>query len=237
MTAPLVPENLKSRLKASYDAIATKYNEWTIPHSEKRLKYLDMLLELLPFREERPLGNLRVLELGCGCGLPVTQKLLSHVSISVIANDLSSTQIELARGNLLKGGSGPQQTGAEAEGRLTLMEGDMTTLSFPDASLDAVLGLYSIIHLPRTEQAELLRKISGWLKPGGYLLANFAESEIEGLVIDRWLDEKAGWMFWSGWGPKGTVRIAEDAGLEVVVTEVEHDIVDASFLWLIARKP
>ena len=234
MAAPSVPDDLKSRLKASYDAIAPKYNEWTIPHSEQRLKYLGKLLEMLPLGESHPLGALHVLELGCGCGLPVTQKLLSYPSISVTANDISSTQIELAKGNLLKGNS---EQVAAAEARLALKEGDMNSLSFPDASLDAVLGFYSIIHLPRGEQTELLRKIAGWLKPGGYLLANFAEQELEGLVMGQWLGEKNGWMFWSGWGEKGTLKAVKEVGLETVVAEVEHDAVDASFLWVIARKP
>lgn len=234
MAAPSIPDDLKARLKASYDAIAPKYNEWTIPHSGQRLKYLNKVLGMLPLGEDHPLGTLHVLELGCGCGLPVTQKLLSYPSISVTANDISSTQIELARGNLLKGDL-EQATAAEA--RLTLKEGDMTSLSFPDASLDAVLGLYSIIHLPRGEQTELLRKIARWLKPGGYLLANFAEQELEGLVMDQWLNEKDGWMFWSGWGEKGTLNAVKEVGLEIVDAKVEHDAVDASFLWLIARKP
>lgn len=86
----------------------------------------------------------------------------------------------------------------------------MAALSFPDGSFDAVLGFYSIIHLPCAEQTELLQKIARWLKPGGYLLANFAAEEMESLAIE--------------------------VGLEVVVANVEHDIVDASFLWLIAKK-
>jgi SAM-dependent methyltransferase len=228
MAASPIPEDLKVRLKASYDAIAPKYNEWTIPHSTHRLNYLNKILHLLPLAD--PSQSVNVLELGCGCGLPVTQKLLSYPNISVTANDLSSTQVDLARSNLL----GDPVDNATAA-RLVLNEGDMTALSFPEASLDAVLAFYSIIHLPRTEQEELLKKVAGWLKPGGYLLANFAVEEIEGLVMDQWLDEK-GWMYWSSWGEKGTVELTKRLGLEVVTGQVEEDAVDASFLWMIAKK-
>lgn len=223
---------MKARLKASYDAIAPKYNEWTIPHSTQRLKYLRKLLERLPLADSS--RKLRVLELGCGCGIPVTQELLSHPTIAVIANDLSSTQIQLARENLAES---PGVGSDDDDERLSFREGDMNAvLSFPEASLDAVLGLYSIIHLPRAEQAELLAKIGRWLKPGGYLLANFAEDEMEGLVMEHWLDAD-GWMFWSGWGQKRTLELLQQAGLDVVVGEVAGDVVDdASFLWVIAKK-
>lgn len=229
MATPIVPQDLKARLKTAYDAIAPKYNEWTIPHSEQRMKYLSKLIALLPLSD--PSRSFHVLELGCGCGLPVTQKLLSYPNISVTANDLSSTQIELARSNLL---GNPEDMAAT---RLVLKEGDMAALSFPDSSFDAVLGFYSVIHLPLTEQSELLQKISRWLKPGGLFLANFAANEMEGHVMDQWLDDKNGWMFWSGWGEKETLKLAREVGLEVLVAEVQHDVVDdASFLWIMAKK-
>lgn len=223
------PTDIKSRLKASYDAIAPKYNEWTAPHSTTRLHFLDQLLGRLPtnINSSSPVS---VLELGCGHGIPVTQKLLSHPNFSVTANDLSSAQIALARANLLPDPPGP------AHGRLTLLEGDMLALDFAPASFDAVVGMYSIIHLPRGEQVEMLRKIVAWLKPGGWVLANFAAEEAVGIEMQNWLKEEKGWMFWSGWGSEGTVDKVRDVGLEVVVQETVEDVVDAKFLWILARK-
>ncbi|KAI1776536.1 S-adenosyl-L-methionine-dependent methyltransferase [Hypoxylon cercidicola] len=113
-------------------------------------------------RHQRP--QLRVLELGCGPGLPVTGKLLSHPTLHVTANDISTAQISLARANLL-GAAG----NTDAEKRLALVEGDMAELAFPGRSFDAVVALYSLIHLPRAEQADMIGKIARWLKPGGYL--------------------------------------------------------------------
>ncbi|KAN0104720.1 putative O-methyltransferase [Hyaloscypha variabilis] len=217
------PADLKSRLKASYDAIAPKYNEWTIPHSSTRLNYLDQLLGRLPTSSSTPVS---VLELGCGHGLPVTQKLLSHPNFSVTANDLSSAQLALARTNLQP----------DPPSRLTLLEGDMLALDFPPASLDAVVAMYSIIHLPRAEQVEMLRKIVAWLKPGGWVLANFAAVELEGREVQNWLKEEKGWMFWSSWGSEGTLEKVREVGLEVVVQETVEDVVDVTFLWILARK-
>jgi 2-polyprenyl-3-methyl-5-hydroxy-6-metoxy-1,4-benzoquinol methylase len=230
--ATAVPADVKQRLKASYDAIADKYNDWTLPHSEHRLKYLGKLLSLLdatgPASETTTTS---VLELGCGCGLPVSQTLLRHGDhVRVTANDLSSTQIALAREKLLQ-----DETIPNVAQRLELLEGDMSTLSFADGQFDAVVAMYSLIHLPLPEQGQILDNIAKWLKPGGYLLANFSEQAAEAIVTERWLDDK-GWGFWSGLGAEGTLQKIKTLGLEVLVGEVEDDAVDASFLWVVAKK-
>jgi len=224
------PADLKSRLKASYDVIAPRYNEWTIPHSATRLHYLDQLLSRLPTTTSPSSTPVSALELGCGNGVPVTQKLLSHPNFSVTANDISSAQLAFARASLL-----PDPPGL-ADGRLSLLEGDMLALDFPPATFDAVVGMYSIIHLPRTEQIEMLGKIVVWLKPGGWLLANFGAEELAGREMQNWLKEEKGWMFWSGWGSEGTLEKVKEVGLEVIVQETVEDHVDVQFLWILARK-
>lgn len=52
---------------------------------------------------------------------------------------------------------------------------------------------------------------------------------------EKWLSEK-GWMFSSGWGKEGSVKMVEETGLEVLVREVRQDVVDSPFLWVLARK-
>ncbi|KAI0448327.1 S-adenosyl-L-methionine-dependent methyltransferase [Xylaria acuta] len=222
------PENVKERLKASYDAMAPTYNEWTIPHSKERLKYLEKALEYL--NQSKKPEKQAFLELGCGCGLPITKRLLSYSEAKVIANDLSDTQIALAKGNLTQG------PGDETGQRLELIAGDMNGLAFPDGSFDLVVAFYSIIHLPRSEQTALIERIAQWLKPGGYLVANFAKEEMESAVMEGWLDDK-GWMFWSAWGEEKTLGQMKDAGFDVVVADTVDDVVDdASFLWVIAKR-
>lgn len=229
MSQTNVPEDVKERIKASYDIIAPKYNEWTVKHIPLRQEYAAKVFEFLSVSgsSQRP----RFLELGCGAGLPITQKLLSCPEAHVTANDISTTQIELARNNLL----GAAEENAGNSGRLTLIEGDMTKLSFADQSFDAILAFYSLIHLPRTEQTEMIRKIALWLKPGGYLVANFADSDMEAVVKEKWLD-KNDWMFWSSWGKDETLKIIEEVGLKVVVSDVRKDEVNSSFLWVVGKR-
>ncbi|KAI2620848.1 S-adenosyl-L-methionine-dependent methyltransferase [Xylaria nigripes] len=227
--ASAVPENLKGRMKESYDAIANVYNEWTKPHHKHRMLYLEKALSQLDGSE-----GLDILELGCGAGLPVTKELLSHPGAKVVANDLSDTQLALAKQNLV----GTTDNDGIAR-RLQLVQGDMSSLDFASASFDLVVAFYSIIHLPREEQTALFGRVAQWLKPGGYLVANFSKAEMDVFILPDWLDDK-GWMFWSGWGAEGTLGRIKRAGFDVVVADVVEDpatdATDASFLWVIARR-
>lgn len=217
------PENIKGRIKASYDAIASTYNTWTEKHTPLRLSYLEKLFEAVPSLKQQK-EKVSVLELDCGAGVPILEEILSRCpTASLIGNDMSTTQLKLARQNLASFGD-----------RVSLIEGDMAALSFQDASQDAVIGLYSIIHLPKSEQVEILGKIARWLKPGGCLLATFSEAT-SGVVSEKWLDEK-GWMFWSGFEQDETISHAEGAGLEIIHRAIEGDG-EEQHLWIIARKP
>jgi ubiquinone/menaquinone biosynthesis C-methylase UbiE len=225
------PEDLKTRLKESYDAVAPEYNAWTVAHATRRIEYLDKFLDvLLPSIDEGAAQSpVKILELGCGAGVPVMKKLLdltrppSSKKLHLIGNDLSTAQLNAARENL----------GSE---NVEWVEGDMMSLSFPDTSLDAVLAFYSIIHLPREEQYLMLDKITSWLKPGGLILANFSAEETGGEVLEQWFGHEKGWMFWSGWGSDKTLQQVRSKGLEIIVGEVMPDDVTAKFLWVIAKK-
>lgn len=251
-TTSAVPMDLKPRLAASYDALAPVYNAWTVQHSALRVRMLERLLDLLPAvptivaattsadgaaaatatTSSPPAAPLSVLELGCGAGDPVT-KMLVNKGFVVAANDISPGQVELARAAV--GGAD-----AEKDGRVAFLVGDMMGLEFPDGRrFDAVVAMYSLIHLPREEQTAIVAKMARqWLKPGGLVLANFSMEDREAEVIENWLGDERGWMFWSGWGVEKTTDVVREAGLEVLVKEVvpEDGVKDVEFLWIIAKK-
>ena len=230
-----VPPDLKAWLKASYDTIAPTYNAWTAQHNAIRLRYLDKLFGYLTpppsssSSSSSPSRKMHVLELGCGAGVPVTEELVRRRGCRVTANDLSSTQLALARAHL------PAGEGVEVE----WVQGDMMELDFAAGSLDAVVAMYSVIHLPRAEQAALLARIRRWLRPGtGVMLVNFAAEAVEAVVDEAWLGNQDGWMYWSGYGAEATLEKIREAGLEILVGEVmAEDGVDAAFLWVVARAP
>lgn len=97
----------------------------------------------------------RVLDLGCGAGVPAT-KLLTEKNFDVLGIDISAVQIERAR-QLVPGA--------------TFEQADMVTWEHEPESFDAVVSFYALIHVPLQDQRHLLPKIRRWLRPGGYLLA------------------------------------------------------------------
>lgn len=219
------PNDVKDRLRASYNAMAAQYNAWTERHHHLRQKYLDELLAHRPeLASTSDVEKHQVLELGCGSGDPFLSTLLSRApTVHAHANDLSDVQLDLARKNL-----------AAYESRTTFYPDDMTKLSFAPGSFTAVVAMYSIIHLQQEEQEEIFRKIGNWLAPGGVFLSTFDTKEESGLVMEKWLDDK-GWMFWSGLGKDRTVAALKASGLEVEKATLEGDE-EEKFLWVIAKK-
>ncbi|KAJ7731202.1 S-adenosyl-L-methionine-dependent methyltransferase [Mycena metata] len=216
MTAPL--ENPKLHIEKGYDLVADQYLAWSSARPTTRRMELiaDLIPKLLP-------AGADVLELGCGAGVPSTQRLL-EAGLTVTGNDISAAQIALAR----------QHVPAA-----TLIQGDMLALDFAPASFDAVLAFYSIFHLPKEEQGAMISKIRGWLKPGGWFLCNFHFDEGD-VTREGWIDP-AVIMFSSGLGVEGTRDIFQKdvLGFKLVVDEVAVETVgkfEEKFHWVMAQK-
>ena len=113
----------------------------------------------------------------------------------------------------------------------------MTKLDFPDDSFDAVTAFYSIIHVPRQEQAELLCKIAAWLRPGGLLVVTMGAHSTEVYFNENWLGMP---MYWSNFDSETNRRIIKKAGFSIIsaidetADEFEKPI---TFLWIVAQKP
>lgn len=204
----------KALVAQGYDDVAERYLEWS-GGSPVRLRQLDKLLALLP-RE-----GARVLELGCGAGVPATRKLAERHRVTAV--DVSGEQILRAR-NLVP----------TAE----FICADMMSVSFAPESFDAVAAIYSITHLPRSEHRELLKRIFGWLKPGGWFVASLGAHDSPNVVVDDWLGAA---NFFSHFDATTNKALVAEAGLELVDCEIlsqdEAGESDVEFLWVFARRP
>ncbi|KAK0719049.1 S-adenosyl-L-methionine-dependent methyltransferase [Apiosordaria backusii] len=234
--ADLGPAEIKARLERSYDAIAATYNAWAVNYPNSlRLSYLDRLLSLFQTEnatDESPTRDRSVLELGCGNGHPILDRLFSSgLFSSIVANDLSPVQLDSAKSRL-----GAENSHTKAD----WIQGDMTSLSFAPCSFDIIIGLYTLIHLPRPEQLLMLEKISLWLRPGGLALLNFSKEDTEADIIERWLGHEQGWMFWSGYGADNMPGLVQKiGGLEMVAGELrpeDEGSANVEFYWVILRK-
>ncbi|MHB8631295.1 MAG: class I SAM-dependent methyltransferase [Candidatus Limnocylindria bacterium] len=171
--------DLVSRAYRADDAAEGQYAEW---------------LDLLEVRVPPPAT---VLDLGCGCGVPVARRLSPRYAVTGV--DLSPVQIERARALVPTA---------------TFVCADMTALEFPDATVDAVVCLYAIIHLPLAEQPGFLRNVGRWLRPGGLLIATVGHRAWTGTERD-WLGVPGGDMWWDHAGAETYRRWLADAGLVI----------------------
>jgi ubiquinone/menaquinone biosynthesis C-methylase UbiE len=201
----------KQIVERGYDAIADRFAAWQAQISdETRLRQLDDLLERLPEHPE-------VLELGVGAGVESSQILAERGRLTGV--DLSREQLRRARERL------PDAT---------LIHGDFTELELPPASFDAVVSFYVLNNLPQEELAPLLKRVAGWLRPGGWFLASLPSSDNPGWR-GEWLGAE---MYFAGCDPETNRRLTEDAGLEIVRDELEVMVEpegDVRWHWLLAR--
>jgi len=96
----------------------------------------------------------RVLDLGCGCGIPVSRELAQRHQVTGV--DLSPVQIARAR-SLVPGAQ--------------FLCADMAEVAFEPQSFEAVVAFFSLIHLSLPEQSVVIERIARWLVPGGRVLA------------------------------------------------------------------
>ena len=204
----------KQIVAQGYDAIAERHAEWAgHTRTDERERYTAILLNALP-------PGARVLELGCGVGVPTTRQLTHRFAVTGV--DISAQHIA------------PCQRNVPAA---TFVQADMAALDFPPASFDAVAAFYSIIHVPREEHAALLHDIATWLRPGGLLVAALGAGSTQATVEQDWLGVP---MYFSHFDGATNQRLVADAGLRIISAREEtadEDGVPVTFLWVVARKP
>lgn len=206
--------SVKDLVSAGYDSMHGRYDEWTGHDTARRRHYL--------LRAAR-MGLIRggdALDLGCGTGRHATAAL-AYAGYRVTGLDVSARSIDVGR--------------RELPG-VRFIVGDMATARFEPDSFDLVTAFYSIIHLPREEHGEVLRRVAEWLRPGGGLIVSLGTSCGDAYEED-WLGVP---MYWSSWDHHTNRRLITDAGLQVLVDTVETTLEDGqpvAFQWIIACKP
>ena len=202
--------NPKKVVEDGYDRIGQRYaDDLGSSRQEIRSRYVSCLIDALPRGSD-------LLDLGCGAGTPTTKRLAEHFTVTGV--DISRCQIERARRNVPKA---------------SFIRADMTSLRLPQCSFDAVTAFFSIIHVPRDEQSELLESIAAWLRPNGVFFATMTARGKEVDFDKCWLGAP---MFWSGYDRDTNKGMIRAAGLDIVSIEETQDR-DGHFLWLVARKP
>lgn len=201
----------KATVKAGYNKIANRYLEERTRDSQD-VRLLDELIDRLPVYA-------KVLDAGCGAGVPVTQLLSQKFDVTGV--DFSEAQIELARKNV---------PSAEFICR------DLTQLDLPDETFDAICSYYAIIHIPRAEHEPLLVNFYRLLKPAGLALLCLGAENLVDDVDDNFLGAP---MYWSHFDGETYLEMLRRIGFQVIWSKYVPDAgcEGAGHLFVLAQKP
>src|SRR3569833_267296 len=143
----------------AFDRIGEHYDE-AFPHKEGQLAAGEWLLERLP-------PGSRVLDAGCGTGVPTARQLV-EAGHKVTGLDISDEMLRLARRDV---------PDAEFQ-RLDIADLDPYLGVFT-----AVVAFFSLLMLPRAEIPSVLTKIHGLLEPDGHFVLSMVEADLDDTLI------------------------------------------------------
>lgn len=185
-------------VRQGYNRIAREY------FALRRLHAPDQAL--LAKLTERLSPGARVLDAGCGAGLPITAFLAQ--SFHVIGVDFSIAQLKLASGFV--------------PGTHFVCQ-DMLSLGFAPGSFDAICSFYAIIHIPRSQHALLFDHLHRLLTPGGLVLLCLGAEDLR----EDWGSDYFGTdMYWSHFDAATNLILLKQAGFEILWSDL---IPDAAF--------
>lgn len=161
----------------------------------------------------------RVLDIGCGNGLPATRELAERHE--VVGIDISPEQIARAETNVPTA---------------TFICGDVRTVDLPDNAFDAILALYLVDNVPCEDYPALFTKLARCLRPGGRLLFSAEPGEDPGQTYE-WLGVP---MFINTIPTHELINLIEQAGLKVMSTATEPQLEGGrpiDYAWITAAHP
>jgi len=116
----------------------------------------------------------RILDLGCGAGIPVAKKLVNH-GYDVVGVDVSKKMVESARKNVPAA---------------TFINEDMVKFKITPESYDGVVAFFSLNHVRKKDAQGVVDKIYAGLRDGGVLLIGLLQGAYEGkgMVLGEQVD-------------------------------------------------
>jgi len=176
-------------VRRGYDRAGARY------HATRPVDGRDM--GLLPELDHRIRPGARILDVGCGTGVPVAREL-ADLGHEVVGVDLSMVQLGLANSHV------PRLRGVAAE---------MTALPIGTSVCDALVSYYAVIHVPRDDHGAVFREFRRVLRPeGNALLCIGTDDNPEDHDTDSWLGTP---MYWSHFDAETTIAIITGAGWRV----------------------
>jgi cyclopropane fatty-acyl-phospholipid synthase-like methyltransferase len=160
-------------------------------------------------------GNARVLDVGCGAGVPIAHALAAR-GLRVTGLDASPQLLDIARAEVPSA---------------AFVRGDMRTVPTEEigTDYDLIVAWDSVFHVPRTDHAAVFARFARWLRVGGRLLLSLGGSS--GEFTSEMIGET---FFYSGFAPDEALRLLERAGFAIEHSEID-DPRSRGHLAIIAR--
>jgi 2-polyprenyl-3-methyl-5-hydroxy-6-metoxy-1,4-benzoquinol methylase len=202
--------DFKQTVKQGYNAIANRYLAERTRDSED-VRLLDDFIERLPI-------NGKVLDAGCGAGIPISQMLSEHFDVTGV--DFSETQVELAKQHVP---------------RANFICRDMTKLDFPENTFDGICSYYAIIHIPREEHQALLINFHRMLQPEGFALLCLGAEHLIDDIDENYLGTR---MYWSHYDTETYLNMLKDCGFSILWSKqvADESCEGSGHLFLLAQK-
>jgi ubiquinone/menaquinone biosynthesis C-methylase UbiE len=202
--------DFKKTVKEGYNAIADRYLAERTRDSEDVLLLSDFMERLPP--------HAKVLDAGCGAGIPISQILSERFHVTGV--DFSEAQVELAKKNV--------------PNAKFLCE-DITNLNFPEDTFDGITSYYAIIHIPREEHQTLLANFHRMLKPGGFTLLCLGAEHLIDDIEEDYLGTR---MYWSHYDTETYLKILNDCSFSIIWSKrvADETCEGAGHLFVLAQK-
>ncbi|CAA9245903.1 MAG: SAM-dependent methyltransferase [uncultured Corynebacteriales bacterium] len=143
------------RQAAAFDAIGERYDD-VFPHKSGQIIATQWVIDRLA-------PGARVLDLGCGTGVP-TAGMLAETGLEVVGVDVSTEMLALARRNV-------------PTGRFVAM--DLMELDGSLGEFDGVCAFFSLLMLRKEDIPRVLRRTKALLRPGAVVAIGMVEGDFD----------------------------------------------------------
>lgn len=185
-----VPGGWQERQQAQaavFDQIGARYDD-VFPHKDGQRQIVEELLKRLP-------AAARVLDVGCGTGLPTAAQLVA-AGCQVTGLDISEVMIEHARANV------PEAT---------FLLRDASAIDAGLGQFDAAVAFFSLLMLPRAHVTRTLAQLREIIAPGGWLAVAMVEADLDDTALPFLTQQ----VRLTGWPREQLRQVILDAGYAV----------------------